>query len=167
MPPRGRSWSRARGGGDGEEDEDFQYSAVAQVQEQMRAMQEQLQENQERMEQMMILMSKSQKATEVESKQAEELRGGLKKQLIESERKRVAAENARKQVELLATAGSGGRVVIHEELSVRREYYQARLRDLSKIKKDGSNYELWRKQFEGLVYVAKWDRRLFDLNAHQ
>ena len=131
--------------------------AMAQMQEQVRILQEQMRK---------IMTSSSKEvesmkaAHEVESKHAADLQEELQLKLEESERKRIAAEKT-------AAAGVGGaRVVIHEELSVRREDYQAMLRDLSKIKKDGSNYESWRKQFQSVVYVTKWDPLLFDLDAH-
>jgi hypothetical protein len=115
--------------------------AMAQMQEQVRILQEQMRK---------IMTSSSKEvesmkaAHEVESKHAADLQEELQLKLEESERKRIAAEKT-------AAAGVGGaRVVIHEELSVRREDYQAMLRDLSKIKKmalttkvGASNFKVW------------------------
>ena len=67
--------------------------------------------------------------------------------------------------EELAAAGSGRRVGKPEERSVRKEDYQAALKNLEKIKKDGSNHERWRKQFDRMVYVAKWNKKLFELDG--
>ena len=96
--------------------------AIAQMQEQLRKMQEQIKN--------LMVGSREEVDTlkaahEEENKHAAELQEELQRKLEESESKRVAAEKS--------AAGSGARVVIHEELSVRREDYQAMLRDLSKI----------------------------------
>ena len=78
--------------------------------------------------------------------------------------------------EELDTAGSSSQVKKHsvvtrlshgkpEEHSVRKEDYQAALKDLEKIKKDGSNFERWQVQFARLAYVAKWNKKLFVLDC--
>jgi hypothetical protein len=157
---------------DDEIDKLLEAAAVEAKDEAMAAMQQQMQEMQEKFqrqmqimqEQMRDLMASSSKgmevakvAQEVEKKHAEELQAELEKE-------RKARKNA--EEEAAAKSVGGGRVFYQEEFaSARKEEYHALLRDQVKIKKDGSNFESWREQFENIVYVSKWDKKLFDIQS--
>ena len=84
---------------------------------------------------------------------------GSGSQVDESDEESDAAESSSRvkaQNRNVATKWShSGRIGKSEEHSVRKEDYQAALKDLEIIKKDGSNFERWREQFECLAYIAK------------
>ena len=52
-----------------------------------------------------------------------------------------------------------------QKYSVRKEDYSAMLKELAKIKKDGSNFDFWKKQFEAVAYMANWDKKMFNVNG--
>ena len=93
---------------------------------------------------------------------------GRGSQVDESDEESDAAESSSRvkaQNRNVATKWSHSRIGKSEEHSVRKEDYQAALKDLEIIKKDGSNFERWREQFECLVYIAKWNKKLFELSG--
>ena len=88
---------------------------------------------------------------------------GSSSQVDESDEELDAAgSSSQVKKHIVATRLSHGKP---EEHSVRKEDYQAALKDLEKIKKDGSNFERWQEQFARLAYVAKWNKKLFVLDC--
>lgn len=158
--PRARSQSRGERGGfasrqgsdDAEQAGAGQSMQMAQMQDQLRAMQDQ-----------MNLLLDSLKLSRQSQGEAAMTVQGLEEQLRKSEQSRQDAES--KLAKGQASVGAG-RVVVQEVFG-RREDYSAMLNNIPHIKKDGSNYEAWRKQFEQLVYFAKWNQDMFRVDAPQ